>query len=1052
MDFWTHLGIEKTKDIEAINAAYHKKLPLVNPEDKPEEFKALRSEYEEALRFAKQQQEQEKPEGELTPVERWTKRLDGIYSRIADRCDPSQWKELLSDPLFESLDYRADLFDALMTFLMDRWHIPQEIWQLLDDAFDLRERKDELTEKYPNDFINDAVISGIENKTFVPYELFLPQNTGDIDSFFSLYFKARDEVLSGDLDSAQATLSDLDTTGITHPFADMLRLRLQYQRTEGTVAPDDVLAGAKDLYEKYPEQSELAGFYADMVSTRGDNDTAIAIYDSILEKDPENNNMRYHKAQSLMESGNYKDAKKLLSELNEAIPFNATVRAAFNEANRKLLEQYAASLKEHPDDFENRLEYAWCLFQNDEEPKALDVMDVPPPEELPQRCDYENILSKLYQCSGNPEAALKHAQAWSEAVAQLPEGETEEEKRRKNKANDIALVESSALYDMKRYEEALQKTEEAIAADPKEIRGYHERYLACNALHDYNGALKACEEMIRLKPSGMTYHLLGRAQYILGMMQDSFNSFGEALDYSKDASSYIYRAKILIMYDQYDDAQELIDLLKENEINTEGVQYCESLILSERDDKEDEAKAIWQNIIDRDAKGECDCELLWEVYTDMAVYMLRHEADPNEILAVIDRGLQARDDYSPLLMNKGYILDEKLDRHEEGLEIYRKVYEQYPRHNSVCERMAGIYYYDLHDVPTALSFYQQQAERADNTFCEVMLGNCLSDLEKFDESDRHFKTAIELDGDYERAYRNYCQMLMRARRYDEALAVAQKVEEMVGDRHQGAKRLVAQVLARMGRYADAAAIHIQLYEKHDNISDIDAAADMLLTGGLTDLFLDLLRQHRIKLGDLYFTQMADYTMATGSDSKWLKNIQWVSTGTNSRNHLLANYYYRHGDWKKALKSINQYYAADPDSIMGRFIPIECRRHMGQTEGLDALFEEGMRILERENTPNYQPLYLTKKAYMLIAMGRYDEAKACIDKAFQSPLCEHCRFRGCVDGYDALAQYFDATGDYNSAVLACMEGQKLSPYDPDLGERIRRMRKEHKKELNKELQK
>ena len=56
MEFWTHLGIEKTKDIEAINAAYHNKLPLVNPEDKPEEFNALRAEYEEALRYAKQEE------------------------------------------------------------------------------------------------------------------------------------------------------------------------------------------------------------------------------------------------------------------------------------------------------------------------------------------------------------------------------------------------------------------------------------------------------------------------------------------------------------------------------------------------------------------------------------------------------------------------------------------------------------------------------------------------------------------------------------------------------------------------------------------------------------------------------------------------------------------------------------------------------------------------------------------------------------------------------------------------------------------------------------
>ena len=39
---WTLLGIEETKDKEAITAAYREKLKGINPEDRPEEFMALR--------------------------------------------------------------------------------------------------------------------------------------------------------------------------------------------------------------------------------------------------------------------------------------------------------------------------------------------------------------------------------------------------------------------------------------------------------------------------------------------------------------------------------------------------------------------------------------------------------------------------------------------------------------------------------------------------------------------------------------------------------------------------------------------------------------------------------------------------------------------------------------------------------------------------------------------------------------------------------------------------------------------------------------------------
>lgn len=1051
MEFWTQLGIEKTKDISAIEAAYHKKLPLVNPEDRPDEFKALRSKYEEALRYAKQEETPEKPESELTPVERWTKKLDDVYTHIADRCNATKWKELLSDPLFESLDSRADTFEALMVYLMDHWHLPKEIWQLLDEAFDLRARRDELMEKYPKDFIDNAVISGMEDNDFVPYALFIPQNTGDIDPFFPPYFKAREEILDGN-ENAGVSLADLDATGIRHPFGELLHIRYDYMKVEENAVPEELMERTRALYEAYPDYSEISGFYADMLSNAGQHAAGIEIYDRILAAEPNNMNISYHKAQSLMEMGEFVQAKALLEKIIEVIPYNEMVRARLGEVNQKVMEQYARTLEEHPDDFNNRFEYAWCLFQNDEDQKALEIMDIPAPEDVAQRCDYENIHTKLRQSTGDFEGCLAHAAVWREFVEKLPEGQTEKEKRRKNKLGDIALMESLALHSLGRDEEARQKTDESLAADPNEYRTYHHRYLICVALCDYDEALRTCEKMVEIKPMAISYHLLGRSQYLKGNMQESFNSFGRALELNKDVSSYVYRARILIMYEEYDDAQEIINLLRENEINSDGVKYCESLILNERDNKEDEAKAIWQAILDTDEKGEGDCEFFYEVCNDMVVYMIRHDANPDEMLAVIDRGLKVRKDYSPLLMNKGYVLDELQDKHEEGLACYRKVYETHPRHSTVCGRMGGIYYFDLHDYPAAMEAFTEQEKRSDSAYCQTMLGNCLSMAEKFDEAESHYKTALEMEADNERVYRDYIDMLMRCRRYDDALALARKLSGLVGERSGYARRKEAQILARMGQYAEAAAIHMELYGKSKDISEVESAADMYIIGGMTDRFLALLKQYKGELGDVYFNLMENYSSAIGKDSLQLKSIRSIRENSALRWRLLADYYYDHNDNKKAIEAVEKYYAEEPDSIMARFIPIVCRKRLGITEGLDALFDEGMKAQEQNNTPLYLPLYLTKIAYLLIAMGRYDEAKECIDKAFAAPLCHHCRFRGCVDGYDALGEYYDALGDYNNAALACLEGQKLSPFDSDLATRLRRLRKEHKKELRKELQK
>ena len=1048
MEFWTHLGIEKTKDTEAITAAYHKKLPLVNPEDKPEEFKALRSEYEEALRYAKQE---EQPEGELSPAEQWVSRVNDIYMSIADRCDPGKWQELLSDPLCESLDARSDILEKLLVYLMDHWRLPQEIWKLLDGNFDLRSRRDELIEKFPKDFIDNAVIGGIEDEPHVRYEWFLPLNSGDVDAFFPLYFKARDELMNNDLDNAKATLEELDSTGILHPFGELLHLRYEFLSAEGPVAPDNVLERCGELYVAHPENTEIAGFYADLLSTREERADSIPIYDRILEAEPNNQNMRYHKAQTLMEMGDYKAAKDLFLELNEAIPFNSSIRSGMIEANKRLMERYERALHENPDDFETRLEYAWCLFQNDEDQKALELMDFPAPDDLAMRCDYENLLTKLSHSTGDHEGCLSHAALWRAFVEKLPEGQTKDEKRRKNKRGDIAVMECVSLYDLKRYEEALSKADEAIAADPDEYRAYHERYLCCVALQEYDEAVKTCEKMVEIKPIAIAYHLLGRAYYYQGNMQASFDSFGRALEIDKDASSYIFRARILIMYDEYDDAKEILDLLKDNGIYDENVKYCESLILMEKDDKEDEAKALWQEILDADANGEDFCYFLYETCNDMAIWMIRHESDPEEILGVIDRGLEDRGDYAPLLMNKGYILDEHLNRHEEGLACYRKVYEKYPRHTTVCEKMGAIYYYDLNDAATALSFFKEQERRSDSAYCQTMLGNCCSALELFDEAETHFQNALQLAPDSERVLRDYVSMLMRSRRYEVALTYARKIADIAGDRSPYAKRKLAQVLARLGRYEEASDIHMALYGKFNHTEDIDSAADMLIDGGLPEKYLALLRQYRKELGDAYHWHMIRYSMAVGDDSLWLSSIRSISEDNRDLQRHFAYYYYHHGDYKKALSCIEQYYEANPDSIMQRHLPVRCRRLLGMKDGIDDAFERGMNILSAEKSHCYKPMFLTKMALMYLAMGMTNEAKKCIDDAFASPLCDQCAYCGCIDGYDALSEYYEVTGDYDNAVLACLEGQKYAPFDCDFGVRLRRLRKDHKKELRKDLQ-
>ena len=78
------LGIDETKDEQEIKNAYRSLLKTANPEDDPEGFKRLREAYEEALRLAKQPEEEE--EKEKTEIDLWVDQVDEVRRKNGSRC------------------------------------------------------------------------------------------------------------------------------------------------------------------------------------------------------------------------------------------------------------------------------------------------------------------------------------------------------------------------------------------------------------------------------------------------------------------------------------------------------------------------------------------------------------------------------------------------------------------------------------------------------------------------------------------------------------------------------------------------------------------------------------------------------------------------------------------------------------------------------------------------------------------------------------------------------------------------------------------------------
>ena len=187
--FWKILKIEPTTDRNAIRAAYRQLLADTNPEDKPEEFKQLREAYEQALAYAAEHGE----DREMTPVEKWQDELAALYDDFQRRISVSQWQKLLNERVCQSIDTRMECEDALLRFLMGSYLLPHEVWVYLDSQFSWKQRVDELYERYPRDFIDYAVINGINFDDALPMDMFSPGVDGEAcQNYINLYFKIYD--------------------------------------------------------------------------------------------------------------------------------------------------------------------------------------------------------------------------------------------------------------------------------------------------------------------------------------------------------------------------------------------------------------------------------------------------------------------------------------------------------------------------------------------------------------------------------------------------------------------------------------------------------------------------------------------------------------------------------------------------------------------------------------------------------------------------------------------------------------------------------------------
>ena len=125
-DFFNTLGIEATKEEKKIKKAYRARLHAVNPEDDPDGFKRLREAYEEALKYARQKEEE--PENP-SPAEEFISRCEQLYKDFYRRIDEQEWEKLFSEDICISLESGEEVRQRFLVFLMENFRLPSPVWK-----------------------------------------------------------------------------------------------------------------------------------------------------------------------------------------------------------------------------------------------------------------------------------------------------------------------------------------------------------------------------------------------------------------------------------------------------------------------------------------------------------------------------------------------------------------------------------------------------------------------------------------------------------------------------------------------------------------------------------------------------------------------------------------------------------------------------------------------------------------------------------------------------------------------------------------------------------
>ncbi len=527
MDILKILEIDKLTNEDDLKLAYRKKLKTVHPEDDPVGFKQLRQAYEQAMEMLKS-----KVEPELTEVERWISSVNEVYGCYPKRISLEQWQKLLSNELCLDLDTSNEARVALLNFCFRHHRLPNDIWQLIDETFDIVEDREVLCESFPKQYI-DFLVNEITLKIdWLDYESFKGAPDADYDAYIAAAFKLYHRK---DEQEGREQIRMMDECEIQSPWGESYKLAFY---TNSSKAEDKLAAEEIEQYLRKCMDLLTLPYLIEFSISKGEFAQAILDCQILLDKNPDNAMAKYYLAVCYVETGEYSKADKILRKLIQNQVSNNVVELYF-KLNRLKVEEMRHRLKLNPDD--NRLKAELAL-------NYLNLRDVKTASKIalsmvlrPDEPEYNELFASVYYELGQFERAREYALKSLDDV--LGEDAVEKSVDTKMLDNDLAnAYEKLAMIEYhfalecdapESFPLALEYLDNALEFEKSAYRRL--RMLSYKALtlfqqSEYEKCIEICKSSLGISNDVLVYKILLRAYYKLEQYQLVWDTYKQVIE------------------------------------------------------------------------------------------------------------------------------------------------------------------------------------------------------------------------------------------------------------------------------------------------------------------------------------------------------------------------------------------------------------------------------------------------------------------------------------------------------------------------------------------